>query len=165
MKTFLRRLRGIVGIGLTWSAVWAVTGIFFGTVQFVSMSRAYPELARLSTFAIMALASGVSWATYGFALGSIFGGVLAIAERRRTLERLATWRIAVWGAIAGLLLPLSFALGMKIIEGVSIDNVLVATAISASLGAGCAAGSLLLARASGAGPNTLSAGGREQVLP
>ncbi|MGH9720729.1 MAG: hypothetical protein ACRD8O_10995, partial [Bryobacteraceae bacterium] len=88
MKTLLRRIRGMIGMGLTWAAVWAFAGALVGTVQKYWLLRSYPHLPA-STFDGMVLATSMSWASYGFALGSLFACVLAIAERRRTLEQLA----------------------------------------------------------------------------
>jgi hypothetical protein len=147
MRTLTRRLRGILGIGLVWSVVWALTGFLYGATTQYWIGRSHRELDNLSTLISMALASAVSWASYGFVLGCIFGGVLSIAERRRTLDNIATWRIAVWGGTAGLLLPLGFMLGLMILKGWTVDNAAAATAISVALGAGCAAASLNVARA------------------
>lgn len=142
MGRFLRRLRGIFGLGLTWSIVWALAGAATGAFETLVLDRAPPGLGPR-----IILASTISWASYGFVLGCLFAIVLAIAERRRTLEQLATWRLAVWGGLAGIVLPLAFFTGLWAFEGLTVSNGFSATFLSAALGAGCAAGSLAIARA------------------
>jgi hypothetical protein len=140
MRTLLRRIRGIVGMGLTWSMVWALAGAAYGvTAVFV-----YDDLTPLAD---VVFPSSISWATYGFALGSLFACVLAVGERRRSLEQLATRRMALWGGIAGALLPLSFIALAATQEGIHLNNGFVGTILSTLLGAGCAAASFRLARA------------------
>jgi hypothetical protein len=145
MKTIFRRLRGILGMGVTWAVVWACAGALIGIVQRYWLPRSYPQLPPGALDGII-LANGISWGTYGFALGSLFACVLAIAERRRALEQLTIWRIAVWGALAGALLPVTFMVGLKLATGWGVTNGLLSTLLSVSLGAGSAAASLALAR-------------------
>lgn len=142
MSNILRRLRGIFGMGLVWSFVWAVAGAAIGAFESFVLGRAPPQLGPR-----IVVASSVQWATYGFVLGTLFTIVLAIAERRRTLEQLSTWRLAVWGALAGTVLPLGFIFGVLAFHGLTVSNGFSATILSAVLGAGCAAGSLTVARA------------------
>jgi len=93
MKQFLRRLRGIIGTGLTWAA--GFVGI--SVVQFPLFTlfgvpwAAFPKLAT-------------QWAILGFATGGVFAGILSLTERRRTLEDLSLRRIALWGAVGGLVI-------------------------------------------------------------
>jgi hypothetical protein len=75
MKSFLRRLRGIIGTGLTWAA--GFVGI--SVVRFVLFGvpwEAFPELAT-------------QWAILGFVTGGAFAGILSLTERSRTLEDLS----------------------------------------------------------------------------
>ena len=62
------------------------------------------------------------------------------------LEHLATWRVALWGALAGLIPPVFIIIGVRFIEDATVNNALVATIGSILLSAGCAAASLALAR-------------------
>ncbi len=73
MRKWMRRIRGAVGLGLTWAAAWfgggAIVGLLFG-----------------GGFATIIPVS-VVFAVMGFIGGAAFSGVLGIAERRRTLMR------------------------------------------------------------------------------
>lgn len=78
--------------------------------------------------------------------GALFSGVLRLTEGRRSFDELSLPRFTAWGAVGGLLLggtavfaSLWGAGGPAVVSGV----VVVA---SAALGAGSAAGTLLLAR-------------------
>ncbi len=88
------------------------------------------------------LANLTTFGALGFVGGTVFSGVLGIAERRRTFAEMSLRRFAAWGAAGGglLMIPL-FLGGMPVtLETVTIAGVL------ALLGAGCASGSLALAR-------------------
>src|SRR5688572_13374023 len=102
MKTLLKRVRGIVGLGLIWSAGWAVVGFVYMTVLGLFMRRLVPEVTLPQQVGVVLLGTCL-YAGYGFMTGLLFGTVLAIAERRRTIDSLKIWRIAVWGGIAGVL--------------------------------------------------------------
>ena len=67
------------------------------------------------------------------AMGLIGGG--AFSGGRRRLDEMSLPRLAAWGAVGGLLLSVLFG-----------PETLVTASISTLLGAGCAAGSLALAR-------------------
>jgi hypothetical protein len=101
MKSWLRRLRGVLGFGTLWGVAGAVFSPIFGLVLLV-MGRSpsgYSLLEFLTPFVLKG-------ARTGFVLGCGFAGVFTVIERRRTLEELSPARSAVWAAIiaAGLLL-------------------------------------------------------------
>ncbi len=130
MKKWLKRIRGAVGLGLSWAVAWA--GIF-GIASMIGGEGGGLEnlLANLTTFGAL-----------GFVGGTVFSGVLGIAERRRTFAEMSLWRFAAWGAAGGGLLMIPpFLGGMP----VTLENVTIA-GVLALLGAGCASGSLALAR-------------------
>jgi hypothetical protein len=94
MKGFLRRLRGVIGTGLTWALGWAG---FFGVLGVIFGAYSVPRLALVGGF-------------MGFIAGSAFGVILSITERRHRLEDLSLWRTALWGGLGGLLVAGSFNL-------------------------------------------------------
>jgi hypothetical protein len=96
VKGLFRRIRGIIGTGLTWA---------FGFAAFNS---------------IVALFQGGGWAPFlgamtiggffGFVLGSGFASILSLTEGHRTLEELSLPRVGFWGAIGGFLFTVAFNL-------------------------------------------------------
>jgi hypothetical protein len=91
----LRRIRGALVLASGWAVVWMVVGI---GVQLLG------PFLRAGRFAA-ALIEVTAWTITGFVSGALFSGVLAIAERRRTIAQLSAPRIALWGAVGGSLVP------------------------------------------------------------
>ena len=130
---WLKRIRGAVGMGLTWALVWAPVAVLIGL--FVdpdgSMDEMWPAIGAYP----------------GFLGGVVFSIVLAIAARRRRLEDLSLPRVAAWGAGAGFLVGvLPFMIGeptsdrpVWLLATVVIGTITLLSAVSA-------AGSLALAR-------------------
>ena len=98
----------------------------------------------------------------GFVAGGSFASVLSIAERRHTLADLSLWRVALWGGIGGSLLIL-VAVSFAALVGASIGSGVVGGIVGFFLlGAGCASGSVALAKRA---DTKLLEGGEEQLLP
>jgi len=143
----VRRLRGAVGIGLTWAAGWALVGVLIGVT-----SRLLPGLPWDLFFQVFD-APLPALAVPGFVGGVLFSTVLGVAGRRRRFDELSLPRFAVWGAVGGLLLGLVpaalVAVGLASI-GHSALGLWGLTAVisgpAALLGAVSASGSLVLAR-------------------
>jgi peptidoglycan/LPS O-acetylase OafA/YrhL len=133
MKKWRRRIRGALGMGLTWAVVWGGAAVVMGLL--VDPDGSMDE---------MWVAIG---AYPGFLGGVVFSAVLAIAARRRRLEELSLARVAAWGAGAGLLVgSIPFVLGDPQTD---VPVWLLSTAVIGSitlLSAASAAGSLALAR-------------------
>jgi hypothetical protein len=95
----LRKLRGLVGIGLAWGTLWAavtaVIGIVIGVFDPDSID---PGESPLIAGAIVGF--------QGFVAGVGFGILLSLAETRRTILDLSLIRVAVWGTLASAALPL-----------------------------------------------------------
>lgn len=133
MHLWLRRVRGAVGMGLTWAAVWGPAGVLLGMV--VDPDGSMDE---------MWVAVG---AFPGFIGGVVFSAVLGIAAGRRRIDELPLARVGAWGALAGLLVgALPFAVGAStaalplwLSGALVIGSITLLSAISA-------AGSLALAR-------------------
>ena len=134
MKRWLRRIRGAVGMGLAWAAVWGGVGALIEVVTMVlGISSAIAVLELAAAFAIM-----------GFIGGAAFSVVLGIAEGRRRFDEMSLSRFAGWGAVGGLLM-MALVLAVSA-SAVTLPFVLVAGVVGALMGAGSAAGSLALAR-------------------
>jgi hypothetical protein len=82
---------------------------------------------------------------FGFLGGVMFSGVIGIAEGRRKFDEMSLLRFAGWGAVGGLLLSGTFVLAVALVEGTTLEILLLGP-VFALAGAGSAAGSLALAR-------------------
>ena len=100
MTWWLKRIRGAVGMGLTWALGWALVGVLIGV-----SSRLLPGLPWDRFFEVFD-APLPALAIPGFVGGVLFSVVLGIAARRRRFEELSLPRFAVLGAVGGLLLSL-----------------------------------------------------------
>ena len=100
MQKGLRRIRGAVGMGLTWAAGWAVGGVLIGVTSLLLPGLPWDRFFDVFDAPLPALAIP------GFFGGAILSVVLGIAARRRTFDELSLPRFAAWGAVGGLLLSL-----------------------------------------------------------
>ena len=144
MTRWVRRLRGAIGMGVTWAFAWALTGLLIGVT-----SRIFPAPFWARVFAVFD-APLPALAIPGFVGGALFSVVLGLAGRRRRFDQLSIPRFAAWGAIGGLLLSLVPA-GMAAVRLATFEvDVWQLTATIAGplivLSALSAAGSLALAR-------------------
>lgn len=96
MRKWLRRIRGAIGMGLTWAVGGALVG--FG-IELVHNIWPNP-LGSLIDIWPAALAYPA------FLSGVAFSAVLRIAAGRRRFDQLSIPRFAAWGALAGLLVGL-----------------------------------------------------------
>jgi hypothetical protein len=134
MEKWLRRIRGAIGMGLTWALAWfsagmvlLVIGLLFG----VTADVPFP----------------VGFGMLGFFAGVTFSGVLGVLGGRRRFDEISLPRFAGWGAAGGFLLSTIFVSVVTLVDDPTfISNLVVLGPIFAVAGAGCAAGSLALAR-------------------
>lgn len=135
MKTWLRRIRAAVGMGLTWAIGWALVG--FGIEE---IHNVWPNpLGSLVDIWPAALAYP---AFFG---GLFFSTVLGIAGRRRRFDELSLPRVAAWGALGGLVLGL-FPAALVPMGAVSVAEAAVVVGTVTLLTAFSASGTLMLAR-------------------
>lgn len=146
MKRWLRRIRGAVGMGLTWAVGWALFGVLIGVTSVLLPGLPWDLFFEVFDAPLPALAIP------GFVGGALFSTVLGIAGRRRRFDELSLPRFGAWGAVGGLLLSLvpaaMTAVGLAT-AAPGVDLWLITAAISgpmALLSAGSATGSLALAR-------------------
>ena len=148
MKGWLRRVRGAIGMGLTWAFGWAVAGLLIGVSSLLVPGLPWAALFEVFDAPLPALA------VPGFFAGVFFSAVLGIAARRRRFSELSLPRFAAWGALGGLLLILfPFALvavGLASREGSDIGTgqmLAVITPLFLLLSAVSASVTLIIARA------------------
>lgn len=127
MKRWLRRIRGAIGMGLTWAVAWFGAGvILLLVVGFGAADVPFP----------------LGFGMLGFFAGVAFSVVLGLMERRRTFEQMSLPRFAVWGGVGGLLLSGIFVF----LAGLGGETLLILSPVFALSGAVCGTGSLALAR-------------------
>lgn len=100
MNQWVRRIRGAIGMALTWAAGWALAGMLLGVTSVLLPGLPWDVFFEVFDAPLPALA------VPGFFGGLFFSAVLGIAARRRRLDELSLPRFAAWGAVAGLLLSL-----------------------------------------------------------
>ena len=95
MTTWIRRLRGALGMGLLWALAWGLVG---GLIELTwNLWPGFP-LGPLMDMWIQGLVIP------GFIGGGLFALILGVAEHHRRYEELSPSRFALWGAAAGMLL-------------------------------------------------------------
>ncbi len=138
MRKWLRRVRGALGMGLTWAFAWFGAGM-------ILLLIVGPDAADVPF--------PLGFGLLGFLAGVTFSAVLGLVEGRRRFDQMSLPRFAGWGAVGGLLFSLIFVPAAALGAGA----LLVLGPVFALSGAGCAAGALALARRA-AEPEGLGAG-------
>lgn len=126
MRKWLRRVRGAIGMGITWGAAWAVAGLVPRWVLGFDADAPFPLVLG----------------ALGFLAGVSFSALLALTQGRRRLDRMSLPRFATWGALGGLLLAALFAVAASL----GWNDVRVVAPTFALACALSASGSLALAR-------------------
>jgi hypothetical protein len=142
----LRRLRGILGTALTWSAGWTAVGLTTGAVK-VLMLRAAGLALPMESWRFVLIGT-VRWTVFGAVAGILFSlGVMIATRRLRSLSSLSPRRAAWWGLGAGIVFPLVVVGGYAAVSGAPLlIRLLPLVVTSGVFGAGTAAGMLVLAR-------------------
>ncbi|MEM7416482.1 MAG: hypothetical protein AAF389_13340 [Gemmatimonadota bacterium] len=141
MKSWLRRIRGAVGVGVTWAAGWGLFGGLFW------LARTWSE------FGVDVAASlGAQYAALGFVGGLTFSAALRLKEGRRRFDELSLPAFSAMGALGGLVIGAGYMGALTLLGLNQTPGILAAlvefTGITTALGAACAGGSLAVARAS-----------------
>lgn len=139
MRGWLRRLRGALGMGLTWAAAWTPVGAILGSVLGITLG------GPLGLGDVILLNAG-TFGVLGFIGGTIFSSVLRVAEGRRRFDELSLPRFAALGALGGLMLGALAVVGGLWGAGIGTLLGVAVTGVATLLGAGSAAGSLAMAR-------------------
>lgn len=135
MKKWLRRIRGAIGMGLTWAAAWFGAGMIM-VLGLLLITGTRPDVPIPLVFGVFGLVAGVT-----------FSGVLSLLEGRRRFAQMSLRRFAAWGAAAGFLLSTAFVLAVAGAgDPAFLWNLVGLGPIFAAAGAGSAGGSLVLAR-------------------
>ncbi len=136
---WLRRIRGLLGVGVTWGALWGGIGAAIGFVVGLVNPAMWNYMNPVEFW-------GLGLAAYGFLSGVGFGGLLSLREGRRTLGDLSLKRVALWGVLGSAAVPLVFgALGF-FEAGTTVRDIVTAMMLTAGLGGTFAPGSIAIAR-------------------
>lgn len=126
MKNWARRIRGAIGMGLTWGFVWSAVGAVPRWVLGFNPDAPFPLI-----FGVLGFLAGVSFSVF-----------LALSAGRRRFDEMSLPRFAGWGAAGGLLLSALFAK----VASLGMGDVLLVAPTFALASAACASGTLALAR-------------------
>lgn len=138
MPRWLRVLRGMVGTGLTFSAVVAVVSAVAAGVAWLLPG------AMTSAEVVEMIFMGVRAAVIAFPVGVVFSGGLALTARNRTFDELSIPRVSALGAAGGL--ALFGLLAINAWSAWSTADAIGNLVILVTMGAGAAGGTLALAR-------------------
>ena len=99
VNSLLRKLRGALGIGLTWGVLWAAIGFLTGVIiGIVDPDSIDPGESPLIAGAIVGVV--------GFISGVGFSVLLSLTEARKSIRDLSPARAALWGMLGAAALPL-----------------------------------------------------------
>ena len=138
MKRWLKRIRGAIGVGLTWGVVWGLVG---GTLEAIF---GLPPGSSGAGIVFQEFVRGfAAFAMIGFSGSAVFSMALWLGGRRRSFAEMSLPRFAGWGALAGSTAGLALYVG---VGALTPSALVIGVGTMALLGAGSAAGSLALAR-------------------
>lgn len=161
MTGWMRRIRGALGMGVTWAFAWAAGGILIGLASLI-----FP----LDWFFRVFDAPLPALAIPGFFAGAFFSIVLGIAGRNKRFSELSMPRFVAWGALGGVMLtlfpPLLVAIGLATpaADGRLWTGLAIVAAPFILLSAGCAAATLAIARRAERGAGLASGSVRQDRL-
>lgn len=130
MQSWRRRIRGAIGMGITWGLAWLLAGLVL--LAIVGLDAADVPFPLFFGF-------------LGFWAGVVFSVIFGSIERGRSIAQLSIARFASWGAVGGVVLAMLVVL-IATLGGDSGAEMLVLAPVFAVSGAISAAGSLALAR-------------------
>ncbi|HIF05515.1 MAG TPA: hypothetical protein EYQ64_00775 [Gemmatimonadetes bacterium] len=138
MPRWLRVIRGMIGVGLTFSAGVGVVGSMVSVLPWLLPGGfSGPEMLELV----------VKSSIWAFPIGVAASGVLAMTARGLPFDKLSLPRFAALGAGGGLLL--FGLLATNAWQAWTVSTAIANGVILTLLGAGSAVGTLLLARRAG----------------
>ena len=126
MRKLLRRVRGAIGMGLTWAVAWGGAGVVMAVITRFNADVPFP----------------LFFALLGFIAGVIFSLFLTLTAGRRSFDQMSLPRFATWGAVGGIVMSAFFARAASL----EWSDVLLVAPTFALASAVCATGSLALAR-------------------
>jgi hypothetical protein len=135
---------------ILWALVWATVGAVVGVIGYLTQSSGsildiLPPPRFFWVRYVIRVALG--WALVGGINGGLFALVLSFAERNRALAELTLLRMAIWGAVGTMLLPVALLLVFVVlIPSDQLSLRMIPLIAMAGLGVTCAISTLLIAR-------------------
>lgn len=147
----LQRFRGVAGTAASWAAAWSVLGIVPSVaVQLFWFVRHDREMLSVWQVGVMAANGLPLWGIWGAISGTAFAVITIVGEHPRSVDTVSARRIALWGAFAGLPIPLAAtAVMLALTDAPTIGTLSLMSGIfgvGALLGSLCGVASLALAR-------------------
>ncbi len=139
MNRLVRRLRGLLGVGVTWGTLWSVIGAGIGLVVGVISPEVWENTNPIIEWA-------VGMGLYGFVSGIGFGSLLSLREGRKTILDISLRRAAVLGVVGAAAVPLLFGSLGTFEAGTTAVEVLGAILVTGVLGGTFAPASIAVAR-------------------
>ena len=159
MKTWRERIRGALGMGVTWAVGWAPIGALFGAAMGILPGFGLIEASVMGATVFGAL---------GFVGGGLFSTVLLVTNGQRRFEELATPRFAAIGTVGGLALGALAVLSQQVLiggMGLGLVESAVIVGVTGLLGTASAAGTLAIARRADDGPIFTASEGQSLLGP
>ena len=99
MNSLLRKLRGMLGMGITWGVGWGLVIFIIGSIIGIVDPDSIDSGEEPWRLALLV-------GSVGFVSGSLFALIFSRAERRKSIKDLSISRATLWGALGGAALPL-----------------------------------------------------------
>ena len=146
---FIRRLKSLFIIGVGWALTWGFVGGLVSSLVLAFVARGLSMRSLLPLFFSALVRNALLFGFWGFMSGLVFATTLAVAEKGRVVSSLSSKRLALWGGLGAVFLPLLVFLGTSLTRGpvgVPAGPVAATLVIGAALGALSAAGTLAVAK-------------------
>lgn len=136
---WLRKLRGALGVGMTWGVGWGLIGGAIGAVL-----QILGPGSSIFVSPIIGWALGMS--AYGLISGFGFSAILSLRDGTKQLRDLSLARVALWGVLGSISVPALFGVFGFFDPTTTVLDVLGAVGVTGALGGTFAAGSVAAAR-------------------
>ncbi len=137
LQKVVRRVRGLLGVGLTWGTLWGGIGAGLGFVLGLINPAVWAFDNPVALW-------GLGMAAYGFVSGIGCGTLLLLGEGSKLLRDLSLKRVAMWGILGSAAVPLLFLPFFEV--GTTILDIAGAMGVTAMLGGTFAPGAVAMAR-------------------
>jgi hypothetical protein len=100
----IRRVRAAIVLTLIWAILWAGAGVSIGTVWYLRV-RELPLIDPPAVTFTMVIWLAKDFGLAGAVSGGLFAALMSVAERNKSTAQLGFVNVALWGALASVLVP------------------------------------------------------------